>query len=119
MMPGGRDTVYDRYKKTGYLMGSKHRALNTVAGAEGGPAGDTEEENGGMPPDKCPNYRDAGDSPESCGECDHYTDGQCDRCDLPTSPNMVCDNFEEPAGPEETEGEESTRPAAAFLRAAR
>ena len=123
------DTVYDRYKKTGYITGPNHRmatALNSAA-----PEPDEPESGGEGEP---PNLRDAGDSMESCGDCEYFTPASaagaagvgprgnpgavrsvegssCSKFgDYPVTPNQVCDDYE-PIAEEGGEGEEAEGPS--------
>ena len=89
MMP--RSTVYDRVKRTGYMMGPAHKmgpAMDQMPEPEPGPS--TAPDAAGSPP----NLRDAGASPESCGDCGSFQGNRCLKFDADVTPNLVCDAYE-------------------------
>ena len=101
----GGSTVYDRMKTNGgYMTGPRHRMQ---AGMEAVAAPESEVDGAAGPP----NLRDAGESPDSCGQCVHFEPGDMgdkgsSACKLhgdhPVSANQVCDDFEgSPEGEEE------------------
>lgn len=120
------DTVYDRMKRTGYLMGSKHRMGPSMESSAAPPSGDAEDESSAAPP----NLRDAGDSMESCADCVHFEPASaaagaavgprgnaiggravegssCSKYGgYPVTPNQVCDDWEPVAEEGESPGEE-------------
>lgn len=99
------DTVYDRAKKTGYMLGSKHRYENAFEeGAEPeAPEGQSAAE------DAPPNLRDAGAAPDTCADCAHSEPGEGEGLicklhgDYPVMSSQVCDDFA-------SEGEEGIAP---------
>lgn len=85
MSPTGGDTVFDRTKRTGYMMGSNHpmnrmESMSPLApnAQAGGP----------------PNHRDSGSEGISCGDCQQFDGEQCGKFGVPTSTNMLCDEHE-------------------------
>lgn len=113
MRTGRGDTVYDRLKRTGYMMGPEHRmgpAFDDQARGPdltiiiGSPKGNAE---GGQRP---PGLRDAGNTMESCSECARFEGedgsgrGKCGKFGADVSRNQVCDEYEN-AGMPEPEGE--------------
>ena len=96
-------TVYDRAKKTGFLLGPRHRY---EAAMEEDAAPETEQDVAGGKP---PNLRDAGAGGETCDSCMHSEAGdegglQCMKYGgYPVTPNQVCDDFEEQGGEEGVE----------------
>lgn len=94
------NTVYDRYKKTGYMMGSGHKMGPAM---EDAPPMQPQAQQGGPP-----NHRDSGGAAESCGNCAQFDSaGQmCGKFGARTTPNMVCDGYE-PMSMEESEGGDS------------
>jgi hypothetical protein len=100
-MSSSQSTLYDRARKTGYLMGPKHKygpAMDDKA-APPEPAGD----GAGKADQKPPNLRDAGAVIDSCSDCVQYQAsgtggggaGHCGKFNTPVAPNQVCDEFEE------------------------
>jgi hypothetical protein len=93
-------TVHDRMKKTGFIMGPRHNMAPAMDDAAGAAPAASPDNNAGPP-----NLRDA-DGPESCGDCDHfdaagYADdsgagsgsAQCSQFQCNVTPNQVCDAF--------------------------
>ena len=87
------NTVFDRYKKTGYITGSRHAMGPALE--EGAPP---PPESDGMSP---PNLRDSGSDSDSCGTCANFSQNHCDKFDVDLTPNLVCDAFEAQGGPDE------------------
>jgi hypothetical protein len=117
-MSSSPSTLFQRAKKTGYLMGPKHRygpAMDDMAEKPAGPPsapGDDGEADQGPP-----NLRDAGSVIDSCSDCDAYQpadvgtggQGQCGKFNSPVAPNQVCDEFEQ-KGDTEDGNEEGSGP---------
>lgn len=121
---GNRDTVYDRTKKTGFMMGSNHKmgaAFNMKDSPDKGasPLGDDDDPSGQQ--QTPPNLRDSIDSAECCGTCANFNPGGgddskpvCEKYnDYPVSANQVCDGYEQKQpdnaedmlmGPQDAEG---------------
>jgi hypothetical protein len=110
-----RGTVYDRMKKTGYLMGPNHRMgaamdMESAPPAPAGPAAADGEQ------DEPPNLQDSGEAGGggSCGECvnfeydqggDQEGSGACKlHGDYPVTPNQVCDDFQSEEEGEQDDG---------------
>ena len=111
----GGSTVYDRFKKTGYITGPKHSMLGQMAdapvprdagGDPGGQPGSPDDEAAEGESQTPPNLRDSDSTLASCGDCAHY--GASGTCELYSNygvtPNEVCDSVEKGG----SNGEEST-----------
>lgn len=109
-MPTNMSTVADRMKRTGYIMGPRHRMFSSVGG-EGGPGGAPAPvkpvaEGGQGERSEPPGLRDAEDGMECCGNCADCVadkDGagmKCKGYGVPVTANMCCDDWH-------PEGEES------------
>lgn len=79
-------TVNELAQKTGYVMGPQHPRAQQMM----------REEAAQRPAQSPPNYREAGNGPDSCAGCRDYqpgevADGRCFRFGVPVEESMVCD----------------------------
>lgn len=119
----GGTTVYDRAKKTGFMLGGQHKmgpAFDDQPEATmnaDDPASPDDGDEEGEPGDP-PNLRDSSDRPNSCADCKNFTPGgdsggTCAKYgDASVTPNEVCDGFEGKTeeGDESDGGEGEMRP---------
>ncbi len=98
------NTVYDRLKKTGFMMGPQH-AMGASFDMKANPdkQDPTMMDDDSGTPEKPPALRDSIDTSECCGTCANFDPGGgedmkpcCEKYnDYPVTANQVCDSYED------------------------